>query len=283
MPEGPEVRVVANAIQKGLPTIFEGAEIIENVPGKLHRYSREKPERWHIISHNQFKMNKARTKGKVIFLDIETLHDNKPWVLVVTLGMEADFRWNSAGHKHTRLAFIKTRGDLSFVDSRCFGTLRICTPKEARDIESSKGWDLLHAPMPKERWAELKMHKKICDKPVGPVLLDQTLFSGIGNIYKAEALFLSGIHPASIVKNIPQSKWDTINYHAHKVMFEALKKNGTSVIDFTADGVEGQGQQLLRVYMKTQCPKGHRVSKLKQGSGANERTSWFCSTCQDKY
>lgn len=283
MPEGPECFVVARAIQKGLPCLFEGTEVIENDPGKLHRYSRKKPDNWNVISHNQFLMKKARTKGKLIFLDIETIHDQKSWVLLITLGMEADFRWNSAGHKHTRFAFIKERGDLSFVDSRCFGTIRIVTPKEAIDIENSKGWDLLKAPMPKELWNQLQDNKKIRDKPVGPALLDQSLFSGVGNIYKSEALLLSKVHPASTVKAIPQSKWESLNIHAHKIMYEALKANGTSVIDFTADGVEGQGQHLLRIYMKSKCPKGHQVSKLKQGKGSNERTSWYCKECQPLY
>ncbi len=283
MPEGPECAVVANAIQKGLPCVFEGTEIIENVPGKLHRYSRKKPENWHVISHNRFNMKRARTKGKLILIDIETLHDQKEWVLAITLGMEADFRWNSAGHKHTRFTFIKQRGDLSFCDSRCFGTLRILNPDEARELEKTKGWDLLKAKMPRELWQELQHHKRIKDKPIGPVLLDQTLFSGIGNIYKSESLYKAKIHPASIVNKIPKDKWELINLYSHAIMQEAYKKNGTSVIDFTADGVEGQGQELLRIYMKSTCPRDHKVSKLKQGKGSNERTSWYCKQCQPLY
>ena len=283
MPEGPEVRIVATAIQKGLPAIFEGTEVIENVPGKLHRYSRKKPDNWNIISHNRFEMIRARTKGKLILLDIKTLHDHKEWTLLITLGMEADFRWNAAGHKHTRFAFIKERGDLSFVDQRCFGTLRICTPEEAREIENTKGWDLLNAPMPKDLWRQLQNKKRICNKPVKPFLLTQDIVSGVGNIYAVEALYLSKIHPATLLKDIPQQKWETLNAHCHKVMYDALRANGTSVISFTADGHSGAGQHLLRVYMKKRCPKGHPVSKIKQGRGSNERTSWFCQDCQPKY
>jgi len=169
------------------------------------------------------------------------------------------------------------------VDVRCFATIRVVTPEEADVLEKTKGWDLLKARMPKELWKELQHHKRIKDKPIGPVLLDQTLFSGLGNIYKAEVLYKAKIHPASIVKKVPEEKWETINLYSHAIMQAAYKKNGTSVIDFTADGVEGQGQELLHIYMKSNCPRGHKVSKLKQGKGSNERASWYCKECQPLY
>ena len=276
MPEGPEVAVVAAGVHKGLPTIFEAATIIENVPGKLHRYSKKKPKNWDVIANNRFEMLRVRTKGKLILIDIETLPNREPWVLLITLGMSGDLRWNSANHKHTRFAFLQHGRDLSFVDTRCFGTLRIVTPQEAREAESKIGWDFLKAPAPKEYWKQTKT--TLSKKPIGPVLLNQKYFGGIGNIYKSEVIHRCRIHPSIPVKEIPDTKWERLNETIHAILLESYKLKGCSVVDFTADGVEGQAQQLLQVYMKNKCPKNHPIKTIKQ----EDRTTWYCPECQTK-
>lgn len=278
MPEGPEVRTVADAVKKGCPIIFEGASIIENVPEKIHRYSKKKPTNWEVISNNRFRLLNARTKGKLILLDIETLPDKKPWVLLITLGMSGDLRWNSSNHKHCRFSFLHHRGDLSFIDTRCFGTLRIMTPEDAREAESNIGWDLLKAPMKREHWSKLQAHRSLKNKEIGPALLNQKLFSSIGNIYKAEALYRTKIHPQTRIKDVTKDKWAALNGDVHAILQKAYKLKGCSVVDFTADGQEGKAQTLLKVYLKNKCPQGHKIKTIKQEG----RTTWFCPECQPR-
>jgi formamidopyrimidine-DNA glycosylase len=263
MPEGPEVAVVADAVRKKCPITFEGAEM---------------PDNWEAISHNQFILNDVRTKGKLILLNITTQCDNRDWVLLITLGMSGDLRWNSSGHKHCRFSFLTQRGDLSFIDVRCFGTLRIMTPEKAKEAEDKIGWDLLHAPMPSDKWNALKEKKSVKKKEIGPTLLDQKLLAGVGNIYKAEGLYAAKIHPKTLIENVPLYKWQALNFHLHSILVAAYELKGTSVVDFTADGVEGQAQQLLKVYMQRNCPAGHRIKTIKQ----KDRTTWYCDQCQSK-
>ena len=47
-------------------------------------------------------------------------------------------------------------------------------------------------------------------RPVGDALLDQRLMAGVGNIYRAEALFLAGIHPRRTSGSVTASEWDTL-------------------------------------------------------------------------
>ena len=54
MPEGPEVAVVADAINQHLPQIFKSAEVIENVDTILHRYSRKNPKNWNQLQQFRF-------------------------------------------------------------------------------------------------------------------------------------------------------------------------------------------------------------------------------------
>jgi len=206
------------------------------------------------------------------------LYDTKePWVLLITLGMSGDLRWNSAGYKHCRFTFLKANGeDLSFVDVRNFGTLRIKTPDEAKKLESKIGWDLLQAPMPKDKWKELKTFSKIENQEIGSILLTQNIFSGCGNIYKSEILFRLKINPTTLIKNIPNHKWESLNISLHNLLVEAYSLNGSSVKDFTADGKEGQAQIMHKVYDKLFCPEGHKITAITQ----NTRTTWYCKICQ---
>jgi len=279
MPEGPECQLVADAVKEHCEELFESAEIVENVPGKLHRYSRKPPKNFSELQNKQWILKNAYTKGKLIFFDIEIYKTGKKWVGLSTLGMSGDWRFNSSGHKHARLSFIRERGDLSLVDVRCFGTFRLVTPEEAREAKNKIGWDLLKAPMPEPAWDLLKLNKKIKDKPVGEILLNQNLFSGIGNIYKCETMYEIGINPKHTVSFLPKGTWKKINITAHQILQKAYELEGSSIVDFTANGVEGKAQTVLKIYGKKKCPRGHEVSTIKQGKGSNERTTWYCKKC----
>jgi len=274
MPEGSECRVVADAIAfNGIGKYFTQSLIVENIAGILHRYSKKAPKNWDVIQDG-FTLHGVKTKGKLIHLDIDK--NSQSWVLLCTLGMSGDFRWNSRNHRHCRYSFISTNEDLSFIDMRCFGTLRIVTPKEAKLLESKIGWDMLQAPMPEDDWTKLRINSNLMVEELADFLLSQKYISGIGNIYRAETLYRTGLHPKLKLMQVSPEKWQELNITMHEVLQAAYKLNGCSVSDFTANGVEGRAQQLLQVYGKSQCSKGHVIQTLKQ----NERTIWFCSICQ---
>lgn len=281
MPEGPECRVVADAVEKGIGVVFEAAEVIENVPGTLHRYSKNPIPNWEHLQQ-PWVLQKVWTKGKLIIFEIEIIQSKQQFWILSTLGMSGDWRWNSAGHKHCRVAFIRKRGDLSFVDVRCFGTIRVVTPEEGQRAVDRIGWDLLIAPAPKHIWDRIRT-TAIKNKPIGEALLEQKYFSGIGNIYKAETLYALRVDPTTLVKDLTEDQWSAINRTAHGILFKAYRLNGSSIVDFTADGVEGSAQTILKIYGKDKCPKGHQVATLKQGKGSNRRTTWWCPTCVEEH
>jgi len=279
MPESPEVCTIADAVNKYCPQVFETAEIIENVPGKKHRYSRKAPKNWDKIHEHQFTLTGARTKGKLILLDIVTTRNKTKWVGLATMGMSGDMQWGSSEEKHCRYAFLGRMRELGYTDQRCFGTFRLVTPEEAAQAEKKIGWDLLQGPMDPVAWKKLQQHKKIKDRPVGVVLLDQNLFAGIGNIYKCETLYELNIDPTTLVNDLAPDKWNQINTTSHNILQKAYKLGGSSVRDYTADGKEGKAQTILKIYGKVLCPKKHKVKKIKQGKGSQERTTWFCQEC----
>lgn len=281
MPEGPECAVVVDELQGACGQIFLAAEVIENEPGKEHRFSKKPIKDWDKLQQPWF-IDSIRAKGKLIIFDIVILNSGERWVGLSTLGMSGDWRFDSGGHKHCRLSFIHDRGDLSFIDTRCFGTFRLLTPKEAEKAIEKIGWDLLQAPMSAAEWTKLQQHPKISNKQIGEALLEQSLFAGIGNIYKAETIWELKLNPETLVKDLTENEWAEINTVAHKILQKAYKLGGSSIVDFTANGKEGKAQEVLNVYGKEKCPEGHSISKLTQKGGSTERTTWWCKTCYEQ-
>lgn len=276
MPESPEVCVVSDVIRKGAGKTFTNAEVVENVPGKLHRFSNTPIPNFDLLQNLDWMLTKVRTKGKLLILEIELLESGSQIFAYSTLGMSGSWKWGGRKDKHTRLTFTPTEGlDLSFEDTRCYGTFRVVVDHaEAREIERKIGWDLLQSEMPK--WENVQKLRKFKNKPIGEILLDQSIFSGIGNIYKSEILYDLKINPEVITGDLSPNLWAQINESAHRILVLAYQMGGSSVVDFVADGKEGNAQDNHVIYMKHLCPEGHTVKRIEQAG----RTTHFCPTCQ---
>jgi formamidopyrimidine-DNA glycosylase len=146
---------------------------------------------------------------------------------------------------------------LAFCDSRKFGKVTLVktgdgTAKHVKDL----GLDALD---PRVSFQIFK--EKILRKPSGRiknVLMDQTLITGIGNIYSDEMLWMAGIHPEEKARNIPQEKF--------KKMYDSMKPLLEKGIDFGGDsmsdyrniyGEKGKFQNEHNVYGK----RGDRCKK----------------------
>lgn len=70
---------------------------------------------------------------------------------------------------------------------------------------------------------------KVADKEIDDVLMNQEIFTGVGNIIRNESLYLSGIHPKSKTGKIPEKKIDllisTVKKYARE-FFNQLEKHG---------------------------------------------------------
>ncbi|XP_072436188.1 endonuclease 8-like 2 [Chiloscyllium punctatum] len=106
-------------------------------------------------------------------------------------------------------------------------------------------------------------------QPVCYTLLNQQLFSGLGNIIKNEVLYLSAIHPMSLgcLLNVEQ-----------------LQKLLDNVIQFSHEWldkkVKGKGLK-YHIYQREQCPQGHAVERADLGAPCClQRPTWWCPVCQ---
>jgi len=123
------------------------------------------------------------------------------------------------------------------------------------------------------------------DVPVGVALLDQRNLAGIGNIYRCEACFLSGVHPASPVSSVADLR--TLMTDA-KQLLEVNLGPGRRVTILNARGMpvgRMAGRPGYWVYRREhqpclKCGTPVRRGVLGKLNGDEERDIYFCPKCQ---
>ncbi|RDI10447.1 endonuclease [Flavobacterium sp. AG291] len=139
------------------------------------------------------------------------------------------------------------------------------------DINSHYNWsaDVMHP-----QWNEKAAIEKLTDKPdmmICDALLEQDIFSGVGNIIKNEVLYRVYVHPESRTGNIPEKKLKEIADQARKYSFDFLKwKN------------EGTLKKHWLAHTKKNCSRCD-LPMYKEYTGTKKRRSFFCTNCQELY
>lgn len=160
-----------------------------------------------------------------------------------------------------RLTLIFEEGQIIFYSS----SLKYLETSYARDFYDfstdimSSTWDS------KKALKALKNHQ---EEEIADVLLDQTIFSGVGNIIKNEVLFLVKKKPTTLIKDMSNS---------------LLQKIVKTTQEFSLQFYEWRKQFILkkhyRIYRKSLCPLcGEKICRKK--TGKRERISFFCLNCQ---
>jgi formamidopyrimidine-DNA glycosylase len=119
------------------------------------------------------------------------------------------------------------------------------------------------------------------DSAVKRALLDQTLASGIGNIYADEALWRARIHGERLARTLTRPAVVSLLGQVRDVLTEALDAGGTSfdALYVDVDGESGYFDRSLAVYGRESqpCP---RCGTPVRRAGFMNRSSFFCPTCQ---
>lgn len=120
-------------------------------------------------------------------------------------------------------------------------------------------------------WKPLKARNKLKAQPemmVCDALLDQNIFSGVGNIIKNEVLFRIGVHPESVIGKLPPRKLSALIFEARNYSFDFLRWKKDFVL-----------KKNWLVHTKKTCPKcGKPLTK--NHLGITNRRSFYCETDQ---
>lgn len=112
--------------------------------------------------------------------------------------------------------------------------------------------------------------------PIKTALLDQTIMSGIGNIYANEICYAMSIHPNTPVNRLSKKRVSELIEVAKIILNSAIEQGGTTIHSFSSNGIDGLFQVQLKVHMANICPKRHEIKKIM----INGRGTYYCPICQ---
>ena len=283
MPELPEVEVV----RRGLADHVAGRRIA-SVELRGTRVARR-----HVAGHHHLiglltgrVIGRARRRGKYLWLELADAADGPVEdALLLHLGMSGQLLVEVAAapdekHLHARFRFDDSGPELRFVDQRTFGGL-------AWSATGADGIPLTIAhiaPDPFEPAYDpnaVVRRIKAKDSEIKRVLLDQTVVSGIGNIYADEALWRAQVHGRRMASTLTKPSIARVLGHARDVMTEALGEGGTSfdALYVNVNGASGYFDRSLAAYGQVGRPC-RRCGTLIMREHFMNRSSFFCPRCE---
>jgi formamidopyrimidine-DNA glycosylase len=209
--------------------------------------------------------------------------------LLAHLGMSGQFRITDrplSQHPHRRFdAELDDGRWLTFLDQRTFGGIGWDTLVE--DSTATRlvpaGWQHV-APDPFEagfdaRAVSADIRRRASD--IKRLLLDQTVVSGVGNIYADEALWRAKVHPQRESRTLSAGTVSSVVQAAREVMTEAMGQGGTSFDALFVDvnGQSGYFDRSLAVYGREDQPCLRCGSPIRRLTFMN-RSSFVCLRCQ---
>ena len=274
MPELPEVETVRRTLKK---------TVLNEVFKEVYVYYPN------IIETPDITSFKEKLKGQQI-LDMDrrgkwlifVLND---YYLLTHLRMEGKFfirKHSDELGKHEHVAFLFESGlELRYNDTRKFGRMYLLDKKEA--FKEKPLCELGCEPWDKDLTPDYLLEKYHNKKlPIKTVILDQSIITGIGNIYADEILFLSKINPQRCANEIKEKECEQIISNTRDVLAKAIELGGTTIRSYeSSEGVHGRFQNNLLVHNHEGdlCPKCHtKILKIRVGG----RGTYYCPKCQAK-
>jgi formamidopyrimidine-DNA glycosylase len=283
MPELPEVEIFRRFMERhALNQPIEGVDVLH--PKGLRDLS---PETFRKISINHSFTETIR-RGKHLLAKLEpaagqhtktkSQHSPTPWLLF-HFGMTGIFSYKAPGQPsvnayedtinrdaHIRVRFTLTDGgQFNFHDQRLFGYISQVDDPEAYFREKKLGPDALSVD-------EAEFTRQLARKKgaLKPVLMDQSVVAGLGNIYADELLFQAQLHPAHPVSSLKPKAVRQL----HELMQDIL--NRTIALDVERDDLPAHYLWHQRK-AGCHCPRDGQPLHVETIGG---RTTYFCPKCQ---
>ena len=264
MPELPEVETVARRIEP----LVVGKQIVaarvlwNRTVGGLASQSFSR-----LITGKQIAQVTRRAKYILIKL-APTGH------LGIHLRMSGDLVAVSGGtceEKHLRVALHFDDGsELRFVDTRKFG--RFVYYEDVEQLVQRLGPEPIDSDFDFESFYK---RLQATSRQIKPVLLDQAVVGGLGNIYVVESLWRARVHPLTRANALSRKEVRNLISAAAEILHEAIAAHGTDL----GDGVWKTGGFTPSTYGR-EGEACHRCGSLIKKIRVAQRGTEFCSRCQ---
>ena len=278
MPELPEVEVVRRGLELGV-----AGRVVERVEVRHPRAVRR-----HDAGADDFRgllegrtVLGAQRRGKYLWLPLDSGD-----ALTGHLGMSGQLLVvppdkPAETHLRIRFGFADAGRELRFVDQRTFGGLAVVAGgAELPSTVAHIARDPLDPAFDDEQFvARLRVRRT----GVKRALLDQTLVSGIGNIYADEALWRARLHGGRPTEAVTRPRARALLGHVRAVLAESLEQGGTSfdALYVSTEGVSGLFERSLDAYGREDRPCSRCGTPIRRELFMN-RSSFSCPRCQPR-
>lgn len=272
MPELPEVVTVANELHKHISN-----KQIVKFKAKNTKFIKEISVENFANEIENATITKVTNKAKHILI---FLNNNK--VIISHLRMSGKYFTNQKhmGQKHDYIFFeFLDKSVLIYNDARQFGTFHL---RNLDNLYTTKPLINVAAEPFDIDFETFYFKLSKIKRAIKTTLLDQSLISGLGNIYVDEVLFASKILPWVPANTINRNKAHEILKNSQKILNESIKLGGSSINSYTSlDSKEGLFQNFLKVHTKKDqpCPTCHNIIEK---TTINGRGTYFCRGCQNE-
>lgn len=224
-----------------------------------------------MISTGSVSLKAIDVKGKFMWWTFDS--SMGPCYMFCTYGMAAQWvPYSPAESKHAGFFFWFVLDDdsetpVSFEDPRHFGTLKFVFDKAELDRKlRSLGADPLVGELDPNHFFDLATRTAKGDKPICEILMDQRVFSGVGNYIRAEALWRACIDPWKKGSDLSLREWKDLCVSIRDVMLDSAAAQGATLFTYkTISGARGNFE--LKVYGRQLDSEGDPVSRQMDSNG----------------
>ncbi|MGB9307023.1 MAG: DNA-formamidopyrimidine glycosylase [Mycobacterium sp.] len=283
MPELPEVEVVRRGLQAHVVGKTITAVRVHH-PRAVRRHEAGPADLTARLL--DARIDETDRRGKYLWLLLDKDQDTDT-ALVVHLGMSGQMLLGAVPRSdHVRISALLDDGTvLSFADQRTFGGWQLAdlvtvdgsvVPEPVAHLAR----DPLDPRFDAKAVVEVLRHKH---SEIKRQLLDQTVVSGIGNIYADEALWRAKVNGARIADTLTRRQLSTVLDAATEVMLEALSKGGTSFdsLYVNVNGESGYFDRSLDAYGR-EGQNCRRCGAVMRREKFMNRSSFYCPKCQPR-
>ena len=268
MPELPEVETIART----LDSLLKGKRVLSvSIYREKNILTDPKVFATSLVNDS---FNKVERKGKFLLF---RLASGK--TILSHLRMEGKYYLFPSPYnkgKHDILSFdLDDNHTLVYIDTRKFGRLGLYEEEELKSSPIGKlGEDCLEI----SSYTLLSKFRQY-KKEIKPLLMDQSVLSGIGNIYASEALFAARINPRRKANTLTLDEVTSLLKENRRIMEEAIALGGSTIRSYhPGNGIDGLMQNKLLVYGNNGvCPN---CTLPIRRIFMDNRSTFYCPNCQ---
>jgi formamidopyrimidine-DNA glycosylase len=284
MPELPEVEVVRTGLEAHvLGRRIVSVEVLH--PRPVRRHTGGPADFAARLTGRTF--TAAHRRGKYLWLSLDnpsTGSGQRADALLAHLGMSGQLLVQPPGvpderNLRVRFLFADPELELRFVDQRMFGGLWVSdggadVPPEIAHIAR----DPLDPEFDDDAFVSRVRRSQ---SGIKRILLNQSIVSGVGNIYADEALWLARVHGERLGSKLRRADVHRVLADCREVMLSALGQGGTSfdALYVNVNGQSGYFDRSLEVYGREAEPCSRCGTPIRRVTFMN-RSSYFCPVCQ---